>query len=145
MASLSFRVLILAIGLACASIAYGDADTPGNRFSQAQKLLPSAALLCSGHVTGASKVPGQPGPHISWHAYALHESPEMTTIQFTTALLAKPGTSPDGCNTWRSETGPVQTVIDVCASSTRGPWSACAAPPVETQTIVVKSEMVGQK
>jgi hypothetical protein len=143
MTPMNIRALFAALWLVFFSIANAGADTQGDPFSQAQKLLPSAALLCSGHVTGAPISSDRPGPHITWRAYALIESPEMTTTQFRTLLLAEPALSADGCSEWRNGTSPVKGVISVCASVVKGPWSACSVLPNGIQTIVVKSDMVG--
>lgn len=102
-----------------------------------------AVKLCGGHVTGALRPDGTPGPHITWDAYSSRELLETLVKGYTQTLGAPSPDMHDGCNTWRIPPGKPAKVFEICSTSAQGPWTTCSSISPDAQSVIIISSIAG--
>ena len=106
---------------------------------------PGAKKLCSGHVTGAPRPDGQPGPHINWTAYTSRKSPDSLAKRYLQSHGTTGHAQEGGCHIWRRPSDKPREVLEICGVEKAGPWNECAdPPPAGAKSIIMISSITGR-
>lgn len=102
---------------------------------------PDAIELCSGHVAGAPRPDGRPGPHINWTLYTSTETRHSLAVRYREAFGDEGHAAESDCDSWRRPPERPERVLEICELEAPGPWGRCSPPPEKAKSRILVSTM----